>query len=174
MSVLEEQKRILDEVADGIITKGYYRVPELLVEHENEDWRERYKRVIIPAMTVRKFARRVCKEHKRPFIMVDRWADWRRGPDGNYKRFCEGVWLEIPKRRYLMPIVNCLRLAAVEDVNTDGVYWNRNCKSVWWFGIRDQAFAREYLSFFETREEFRKAVKLPPKVTELHPMREAA
>lgn len=141
---LEKSKQILDEVTDRLITKGYYMPPSYT------EWGMKWEDVIIPEVTLRKFARRVAKEAKRPFVQVYRWYRYKN--DGTWKSEEVGIRLELPKRKYLAPLVNPLELAGFRGGHYIGL---------WSYIIEDRDFAREYLSYFETREEFRRALKLP-------------
>lgn len=145
---LEKSKQILDEVTDRLITKGYYMPPSYT------EWGMSWKDVIIPEPTLRKFARRVAKEAKRPFVQVYRWYRYkpRITNDEPWVSVESGIRIEMPKRRYLAPLINPLELAGFSGGGYD---------TIWCYTIEDQDFAKEYLSYFETREEFRRALKLP-------------
>lgn len=145
---LEKSKQILDEVTDRLITKGYYMPPSYT------EWGMKWEDVIIPEPTLRKFARRVAKEAKRPFVQVYRWYRYkpRISADEPWESEEVGIRLELPKRKYLAPLVNPLELAGFRRGRYIGL---------WSYIIEDRDFAREYLSYFETREEFRRALKLP-------------
>jgi hypothetical protein len=58
----------------------------------------------------------------------------------------------MPKLKYLSPIINPLELAG---------FARNPYNSLWSYHVNNNEFAKEYLSFFETREEFRRALKLP-------------
>lgn len=144
---LEKCKTILDDVVDNIINNGYYRAPNY------SNWGMSWRDIIIPEVTLRKFARRVAKENKRPFIQV--WTQWKyvQGDDGFYTHVPNGIGIEIPKRKYTAPLIHPLEMAGFEKYHY---------QSLWQYRIEDMTFAEEYLSYFKTREEFRQALRLPP------------
>ena len=147
---LQKSKHILDDVTDRLLTKGYYMPPSYT------EWGMSWQDIIIPEVTLRKFARRVAKEAKRPFVQVYRYYEYQRtatGIDFDYKNPVEvGIRIEMPKRRYLAPLVNPIILAGFPSMHYS---------SVWGFRIKDKEFAQQYLEYFATREEFRKALRLP-------------
>lgn len=149
LQCLEKSKHILDDVTDRLLTKGYYMPPSYT------EWGMSWQDIIIPEVTLRKFARRVAKEAKRPFVQVYRYYEHRRKEDGMHDwghPIETGIRVEMPKRRYLAPLVNPIILAGFPSMHYS---------SVWGFYIKDKEFAQQYLEYFATREEFRKALKLP-------------
>lgn len=139
---------LFEHCAAEFLTKGYFYAPE-----EYSYWSAKYDRdPIIPPMTVRKFVRRVAKENKRPFIRVWDYYARRLSKNKGYEHVKHGICVEIPKRKYTAPLVHCLASAGFSRTNE---------ATLWTYTIDDPDFAKEYLSFFETREEFRKALKLP-------------
>lgn len=148
IQALEKSKSILEDVTDRLLTKGYYMQPSYT------DWGMDWQDVIIPEVTLRKFARRVAKEAKRPFVQVGYLWGHKALPDGKYYNFQKGIWIEMPKRRYLAPLIHPIELAG---------FTRGPMHTLWHFHIDDLEFANTYLSYFETREDFRKALKLPVK-----------
>ena len=149
IQALERSKTILDDVTDRLLTKGYYMPPSYT------EWGMDWQDVIIPEVTLRKFARRVAKEAKRPFVQVGKLWGHRMAADGSkFENYQTGIWIEMPKRNYLAPLIHPVELAG---------FYQRGFDTLWHFNINDMEFATQYLSFFETREEFRKALKLPVK-----------
>lgn len=149
IQALEKSKSILDDITDKLLNKGYYMPPNY------SDWGMTWRDEIIPEVTLRKFARRVAKEAGRPFVQVYRQYRYRQRQNETDPWVSEecGIRIELPKRKYLAPIVNPLMLAGFNP----GYY-----KGLWSIAVDDTEFAKQYLSYFETREEFRKALKLPP------------
>lgn len=158
---LNTAKRVLEEVTNTLIHKGYYAPPD----YTNVPCGQ----ILIPEPTLRKFARLTAKELKRPFVQVKWEHRWRSQVLGAQK--C--LIVEAPKRLYTAPLINPLMLVASTDPGS-GIYWWKNCKSLWYFAIFDLDFANQYLSYFDTRDEFRAALKLPPKVSNITPFQEAA
>lgn len=140
---LERSKLMLDEVSRQILCKGYYRSPN------PSEWGMKWNHVIISEVTFRLLARKIAKEAKRPFVHVS--TLYKYNPFSN--ETCKnGIRIEMPKLKYLSPIINPLELAG----------FKRNpYKGLWSYNVDNNEFAKEYLSFFETREEFRHALKLP-------------
>lgn len=159
---LNTAKRVLDEVTNTLIHKGYYMPPDYTDVPCGQ--------ILIPEPTLRKFARLTAKELKRPFVQVKWETRWRGNHDGLYHR-C--LVVEAPKRKYTTPLINPLMLVASPDPSAD-IWWSQGKKSLWYFQIFDLEFANQYLSYFDTREEFRIALKLPPKVSNITPLQEAA
>lgn len=164
MDVIAYNKALLDKAVNDFFTKGYFE--------ESDEWLDRSRHdIAIPPPTLRKIARRAAKQHKRPFVRVYTDYEWAFVGDGKgkygwkkgYIRRFKSIQIMIPRKRYLYPLINPLSLT---DYKIE-----RNC-TFWLASITHENFAREYLSMFSTREEFRKALRLPPLVTE--PLRIAA
>jgi hypothetical protein len=122
--------------------------------------------------SLRPAAREIAKELKRPFIrcyahITDRiWDNASRqyvslpGPV-----FGEG-YVEVPKRKYLMPLVAPLLLAANEVTyryrhDTTKPVYNISCNSLWQFTVCNETFWNEYYEFVLNDPVCRKARKLP-------------
>ena len=145
---------LFEHAASEFLAKGYYRMPD---EHDYFN-RAAYDRdPIIPPMTLRKFVRRVAKENNRPFIRI--WNHYENRQvvhpgetHPRYEHYQRGIGVEIPKRKFTAPLIHCLHAAG----------FSRSSEvTLWTYAINDDDFAQEYLSFFETREEFRRACRLP-------------
>lgn len=147
LQCLTESKRILDEITDTLITKGYYSPPD----YTGYD----YNKILIPEVTLRKFARLASKEAKRPFVQVKWECKWRR-----HNGYTRCLTVEVPKRKYLSVLVNPLMMVAKHEADAD-IYWWGTCKSLWYFNIFDLEFAERYRSYFDTDPAFRRAMKLP-------------
>lgn len=154
INTLNGVKNLFEEAAEEFLTKGYYRVPDGYL------WRHaaHVRDPIVPEFTLRKFLRKVAKENKRPFVHVC--------PRGNYQRVdlgdgkCQvvfkpnGIVIEMPKRKFLAPLIHCLEAAG---------FSRRGYSTLFGYVVYDEEFAKQYLEFFQTRDEFRKALRLPPK-----------
>lgn len=164
MDVIAYNKALLDQIVNDLFTKGYFEESE---EFSNGTGRD----IKIPGVTLRKIARMAAKQHKRPFVRVYTDYEWTFVGDGKgkygwnkgYNRRFKSIQIMVPRKRYLYPLINPLSLT---DYKIE-----RRC-TFWLASITHEDFAREYLSMFSTREEFRKALRLPPLVTE--PLRIAA
>lgn len=149
-NVLAKMNHVCERVTETLLTKGYYMAPAA------EDWGETWKDITIPEVNMRVFARRVAKEHKRPFVQVGYLH--RYDPETKTHPRC-GIYIEMKKRKHLAPLIHPLTLAGFNETTR----WRGHYKTLWNFHISDLDFAEEYLKFFETREDFRKALRLPPK-----------
>lgn len=155
--------KILNKVTDDMLNRGYYMTP---------NWSEVGLTPIIPEYSLRNLARAIAKENKRPFIRISHVYRWHyvgegRGTTGwqsSYNKEYVGLRVLMPRRKYLSPLAHPLLLARFEQVYP----------SMWGFVINDETFAKQYLEYFDTREEFRAALKLPPKVSNITPLQEAA
>jgi len=99
---------------------------------------------------VRRIARAVAKELNRPFIVASEIVNR------------DGQWIaaeiQMPKRKYLMPLVSPLLLASEAKA---GPVYCRHKSTLWSFRINDQTLWNEYRAALD-RPEMRAARKLPP------------
>jgi hypothetical protein len=111
----------------------------------------------------RRVARMVAKELKRPFIIMSpvingyKWENingrWQReAVDPKFSH----AWIEVPKKKYLLPIVNPLILAE----NGEGMK-HRHRETLWCFEIYNGDFWNEYRAAMD-RPEMRIARKMKP------------
>lgn len=140
---------------------------------------EGYETADIPEQIVRGRIRRMAKELKRPFIRchpVIGFGEWRKviESDGEqYKYFkhdearFEWGFVEMPKRKYLMPLIAPLLLAAPEAefrYHTDDSkpVQQYHSQSLWEFKIFDRQFWNQYYDFVLNDPDCRKARGLTP------------
>lgn len=111
----------------------------------------------------RRVARMVAKELKRPFITMSpviigyKWerkdGRWHREPVD--LRFSH-TWIEVPRKKYLLPIVNPLILAE------NGKEVVARCKAtLWCFGIYNEQLWKDYRASMD-RPEMRIARRMKP------------
>lgn len=149
LQALEATKAMIDEVITNLKKRGYYSPPDYM--KHGMTWKDE----IIPEGALRRLARRVAKDMRRPFVQVYDLYGYAKGdPDdpSTWQTRRDGIRIEMPRRRYLAPLIHPLIVAGYES---------RGYKTLWNFYITDIEFADAYLAFFETREEFRAALKLP-------------
>lgn len=122
----------------------------------------------IPFSQVRRFARAVAKEQKRPFIEVDiqykghRWISARQPIDRSDEVWHAGI-ITIPKLRYLQLLHTPLRLAASNPSGAPIVRLTKSFNSAFErYAVRDKPLWDEYLHALRTRPEMRAALRLPP------------
>lgn len=162
-SVIAHMQRPLQDMVDT----GIFLEPE-------------YFEAGVPAVTIRKIARRICRDLGRPFVSVEHVHEyWRtiRGANGVYigsERNPDRPWLYayimIPKQKRTMPLATPLLLAAPEDAprryanRLDGeIVRHVEYKSKWAFCIYSQDFLEEYLKTVRNDPDMRKVLGLAPK-----------
>lgn len=129
----------------------------------------------VPGVTIRKVARRVCGELKRPFIYMEEIRDyWMTTPGHSMVRNPNPPWLytfiSIPKQKRTFPIASPLLLATSGQ---DSVRrWSKSTPhpveqvefaTKWAFRISDRAFLDEYLQTVFTDPDIRRAIGVDPK-----------
>lgn len=124
---------------------------------------------------VSRIVRKVAQELKRPFIECSarlvsyQYVDDTSKPPRSYggyhqKRIDlpEPVWsygtITMPKRKYLMPMLTPLLLAAKEDRTAP--VWDRTSPTLWHFIVNSKEFWDEYYPFILNDTDCRKARKL--------------
>jgi hypothetical protein len=122
---------------------------------------------------VRRATRHVAKELKRPFIQCyailgNKEYD---AVTGKYVPVPEprftSAFIEVPRRKYLMPLVAPLLLAAGESEplwqrNMDRPVWQSSCATLWQFRFGNRTLWDEYYAFVLNDPDCRKARKLAP------------
>lgn len=130
-----EVSTMFADLLNTLTLKGYYLVPN------NHD--------TIPYATLCKIMRWCAKEMGRPFVKISIHKSY--------------AWISFPRRKYLSPIANVLSL--VESKQRDAPVCGYHEISNWRFKFNDMTLFNEFLEQLHTRPEFRKALKLPEKVT---------
>lgn len=150
LSILEVTKRVLDETAENLLTKGYFRLPDML------KYGLKLHDLPVPEPTLRKFARKLAREHNRPFIEIDPHNKWvwpdPLTPGCRPEWRPAGIRIFMKKQKQLAPLIIPLEQAGFQS----GRYSSR-----WCYYIDDAEFAQAYLNLFETNEQFRKVLRLP-------------
>jgi hypothetical protein len=121
----------------------------------------------ISSQQTQRVCRAVANELKRPFIIMSpiihvmkwervngRWTSTRHEPKFSH------VYIVIPKRKYLMPLVTPLLLAC-GDMGTSAPVRERHRYSLWNFHIHVEELWNEYRAGLD-RPEMRAARRLPP------------
>jgi hypothetical protein len=128
---------------------------------------------MISTVQIRKVARDVAKELKRPFIQGGEYfshGTHKRDADGKYEwtAYSTPQWskayITVPKRGYLCPIITPLELSAVSVYRSTGSNHiiSRHGSTYWQFDIMSREIWTDYYQALQTRPEMRKALKLPP------------
>lgn len=150
LSTLDITKKILDEVARTFLNKGYFSPPDV------SQYDMRLRDLLIPEPTLRKLARSLAREYKRPFIEIDKHGKWtwpnpiRPGDRPTWIQ--KGIRVFMPKQKQLAPLVIPLVQAGFQE----GHFKSRFC-----YYVDDEEFASTYLQLFETSPVFRSILKLP-------------
>jgi hypothetical protein len=150
------EEPILNFIKTGLFDDNWYSLPEEI----------RASRTSVALVQTRRIARKVAKELKRPFIIASEVIAanyW----DANQRRWItsptlqwRSAYIEIPKRKYLMPLVTPLFLID-RTANSPVSNSRRQESSLWTFNITDRDFWLEYRAALD-RPEMRAARKLPP------------
>lgn len=150
------EKPIMDFIQTGLFNDDWSALPE----------EARIARACVSIAQTRRIARRVAKELKRPFIVSSEFISrnyWcgaaRRWLESDEPRW-RSAYIEMPKRKYLMPMVTPLLLVA--DANNAPVvrYQRGENSSLWRFEFKNRDFWLEYRAALD-RPEMRAARKLP-------------
>lgn len=123
----------------------------------------------ISIVQVRRAARKVAAELKRPFIVVEDYSTYYNRSYGidsegrsvyNFERLDEPRWvnthISIPKRKYLVDHVTPLILAS----ENREVCFDRSTPGLWVFTIQDYPFWQNYQTFLLNDPDLRRARKL--------------
>lgn len=151
----------LQKPIDAMLATGLFEEP---------NWKD----APISPIQIRKVARTVAREQKRPFILGgESFANGSHSRGANnewvYTKYDAPKWehayLTVPKKQYLMPLVSPLTLASVDEFEAYGKapvppVTHRHGKTYWSFKINDRTFWNEYLQALTTRPEMRQAMKL--------------
>lgn len=154
--------RAIDSVRvplEHFIKTGFYD-PHSLAGYEPED---------IADFQTRRVCRQIAKEMKRPFIrcygVISNYhfngSKWEKYDDPKW----ESGYLEVPKRKYLMPLITPLLLAAPDphrwaSRNKENPVWQMPCQSLWQFKIYDRELWEKYYDFVLNDPDCRKARRL--------------
>jgi len=157
--------RAIDSVRlplERFMATGFYD-PFTLNGYEPED---------IAAFQVRRACRKLAKEQKRPFIrchVVETTYQWDHNA-AKWVKLAKPGWefgyVEVPKRKYLAPLVAPLLLAAPDEIVPQGTVLAKApviqvaSKSLWIFHIRDYEFWTKYYDFILNNPDCRKARRL--------------
>ena len=128
---------------------------------------------MISTVQIRKVARDVAKEMKRPFVQGGEYfsnGTHKRDADGKYEwiPYSTPQWskayITVPRRGYLCPIITPLELSAVSVYRSTGSNHiiSRHGSTYWQFDIMSREIWTDYYQALQTRPEMRKALKLPP------------
>jgi hypothetical protein len=132
-----------------------------------------YEGGMVTAPQIRKVARDVAKEMKRPFIQggeqFSTGTHIQDAANGRYKwqRYPKPLWskayITIPKRKYLSVLINPLELGAIAERNATVTtkIMSRHDATYWHYDIMDREIWNDYYTALQTNPAFRKAMKLP-------------
>lgn len=171
MEYISSFQRTIDSVRlplEHFIKTGFWD-PYILLGYTASD---------ISDVQVRKACRLAAQEVKRPFVQcyaVFQRGEWQnQGSQNGYKwvDYPEPKWVngfvEMPKRRYLSPLVAPLLLAAPDETTFYSRYGKppaqvvRNqSRTLWSFRVFDRALWDEYYAFVLNDPDCRKARRLP-------------
>ena len=129
---------------------------------------------MITGPQIRKVARDVAKEMKRPFVQGGEYFS-----NGTHVRDADGkfqwraydtpqwskAYIIVPRRAYLCPLIAPLELSAVSVYrigNTPATIISRHGHTYWQFDIMSREIWTDYYEALQTRPEMRKALRLPP------------
>lgn len=128
---------------------------------------------MVSTVQIRKVARDVAKEMKRPFIQGGvhfSTGTHFRDPSTNkyeWRPYPKPVWskayITIPRRKYLSVISTPLELGAIVDrkATVGTKIMSRHGATYWHYDIMDQEIWNDYYTALQTNPAFRKAMKLP-------------
>lgn len=118
---------------------------------------------------VRRICREIAKEQKRPFIQASEYYATNgydqaaRKPYKLDKPIWNNAWIEMPKRKYLLPLATPLLLASGDNDTTykpgDAIMPYRQ-ETIWSWRIVDKSFWDEYYNFILNDPDCRRARKL--------------
>lgn len=162
--ILADALRSVREPIEKFIATGIYANP-----YQDEDMPQELieSAGFISAQQTQRVCRSVAKELKRPFIIMSpviRTGNWIRKNDRWVRQACEPAFevahIQMPKRKYLMPLVTPLLLAG-GDTETAASVWELHQHSNWCFQIHNEQLWLEYRAAMD-RPEMREARRLPP------------
>lgn len=129
---------------------------------------------MVSTVQIRKVARDVAKELKRPFVQGGEYfsnGTHKRDADGKYEWIAydtpqwSKAYITIPKRAYLCPLIAPLELSAVSHYKVGSIpsiIISRHASTYWHYDIMSHEIWTDYYEALQTRPEMRKALKLPP------------
>jgi hypothetical protein len=150
------EEPVLKFIETGLFDDNWFSLPEEM----------RASKASVALVQTRRIARKVAKELKRPFILASEvvatnyWDPMQRRWVTNTRPEWRHAYMEIPKRKYLIPIASPLLLVA-GAANSPVGNMSRDNSSIWRFTIQDRGFWNEYRAALD-RPEMREARKLPP------------
>lgn len=161
------QHHIIESATASLLepVNGWYRTGIFIEKYYGED--------SIPQVTVRKLARRIAKDLKRPFITAHKIMKYRvwNIQSGKWESLDEAefshYWIQFPKRKYLAPIYTPFLLVVADDrpayrwgTPKKGSVGKLETPSLLSFSIANEQLWDEWYAAITTDPDMRKAMKL--------------